>query len=118
MKLQGRITWEVVQGIRIRVTDYSNLEGEDLIALMKLSQSLITSEPPKSVLLLEKAPRIKMDEQSLRYLGDYIKATKPFVKKIAVIGGPTGVLAERFTSKEYPIQNFDSTEEAVQYLLE
>ncbi len=116
--LHDRITWEVFQNTSIGITDYSNLEGEALIELMKLSQSLIINEPPKSVLLLEKAPRIKMDEDSLRYLADYISATKPFVRKIAVTGGPTGVLAERFTSKEYPIQYFPSIEEAVQFLLQ
>ena len=117
-----RIRFVEHDGVRILHADYSGLRTtEELRAVVQHATELISTEPPRSVLVLVNLSGVPYNLDNLGVLRDAVDANRPFVRARAVYGLPSiaqlsfGAMA-RLSGRR--MERFRDAEEAVTWLRE
>ncbi|MDM7926753.1 MAG: STAS/SEC14 domain-containing protein [bacterium] len=114
-------TWLKHNGARIQYADYSGFHSdlEALKAEVEYASGETLKEPPYSVLSLVNVTDTMGTQEIVEYLKNAAVRTKPYIKKMAVVGVPgykkillRAVIA--FTGQD--IKPFDTLDEAKEWL--
>jgi hypothetical protein len=118
--LTQRLQFEVHQGRRVLLIDYSHCDAPQMTEIIALTGSLIATQLPSSVLTLSDVTGATFNTEVVEQLKELAKHNAPYVRKAAIIG-VTGLQAfiysvvQTFSKRNMPI--FSSKEEALKYLL-
>ena len=82
-------------GKRILYIDFSGVEFEDLVGVIRECKKLIAKEAPGSVLTLTNVAGARVNPMTSKVLKEFTTFNKPYVKAGAVIGA-TGLLKLEF----------------------
>jgi hypothetical protein len=107
-------------GVKILYEDYSQSKPEELIALLKKAEVIISKEPLNSIRALVNVKGSNFDTTLINTLKDFVKANTPYIKCSAVYGVEglkeiifKGIIA--FTGRKNLVL-FKTLEEAKDYL--
>ena len=112
------------KGKRILSLDYTGL-GADMDELrdeMQKSKTVISSEPPGSVLIMTDVRGARITPGAVKMMQELVKHNAPFVKWSAVVVGLTGVYLTAFRatqalSRRRNMKSFNDSAEAQDWLV-
>ena len=106
-------------GQRIIFVDLSAIKPAESLAVMSEARVLVSSQPPKSVLLMTDVTNASYNAESADAMKAFSKGNTPFVRRSAVVGA-TGLRAvvlaaiRILTGRE--IRTFDTRDAAMEWL--
>ncbi len=110
------------KGKRVLIEDFTNLKpGPEFVQNIAKAQSLIASQPPKSVLAVFDATGSSFDTGILNAMKEFTKANTPYIKAASVVG-LTGLMQialtaiSRFAGRDFFA--FKTREEAMEWLIQ
>ena len=115
-----RLQFELHQGKRILVIDYSHCEVEQMKEMIGLTRTLISTQLSNSLLTLSDVTGATFNIEVVEQIKEMTRHNAPYVRKAALVG-VTGLQAliynvvQTFSKRNIPI--FSSKEEALKYLL-
>jgi hypothetical protein len=115
-----RLEFEVHQGKRVLIIDYSKCDVTQMKEMIEVTRSLIATQAPNSLLTLSDVTGATFNIDVVEELKEMTKHNAPYVRKAALIG-VTGLQAfiysvvQSFSKRNIPI--FSKKEEALKYLL-
>src|SRR5262249_50689971 len=118
--LTQRLQFELHQGKRILVIDYSHCGVEQMKEMIGLTRTLMATQLPNSVLTLSDVTGAIFNTEVVEQLKEMTRHNASYVRKAALVG-VTGLQAliynvvQTFSKRNIPI--FSSKEEALKYLL-
>ena len=118
--LTQRLQFEVHQGRRVLLIDYSHCDVTQMKEIIALTRSLIATQFPGSVLTLSDVTGATFNTEVIEQIKELTKHNAPYVRRAALIG-VTGLQAfiysvvQTFSKRNIPI--FSNKEEALKYLL-
>lgn len=109
------------KGKKILIEDFSNVKpGPEFFDGLKQAQSIIASQPPKSVLAVFDVTGCSFNGELLNAMKEFTKANTPYIKAATVIG-INGLLEvaqsaiAKFSGR--PFHNFKTRDEAMEWLI-
>ncbi|MEM9324104.1 MAG: hypothetical protein AAGA85_00540 [Bacteroidota bacterium] len=115
---KGRISTECHNGCTILVCDYSNLEGDEIFAFMRMIEVHVQSAAPKSLCVLDIVHNVKVNTRSYKQLFHLAQAIQPYVLRWAAMGAAAFALCKEVSTEDFQLVHFWSREEAIRYLTE
>ena len=118
--LTQRLQFELHQGKRILMIDYSHCDVEQMKDMIGITRTLIATQLPNSVLTLSDVTGAIFNIEVVEQLKEMAKHNAPYVRKGALVG-VTGLQAliyqavRTFSKRNIPI--FSDKDEALKYLL-
>lgn len=118
--LTQRLQFEVHQGRRVLLIDYSYCDVPQMKEIIALTRSLMATQFPSSVLTLSDVTGATFNTEVIEQIKELTKHNAPYVRRAALIG-VTGLQAfiysvvQTFSKRNIPI--FSNKEEALKYLL-
>ena len=105
---------------QVLFVDLSNCTAEEVEKIVRTVPDLVSSQPPKSVLILSDFTGATFDHNAIRAMQESAVFDKPFVKKSAWIGAANfpQLLYENlktFSGRDFPV--FKSRHEALDWLV-
>ncbi len=117
MDYHKRISQEVYKEHKIQVVDYSGLKDDEPGVLLQLSQKTIIESSHHPVLLLEIVNNVRINDDVMVILTNYVKNIEDYVSKYACIGALPRVLSQQLSTAKLTLEVFESKEEALEYLV-
>ncbi|MCE1253032.1 MAG: hypothetical protein LWX83_05725 [Anaerolineae bacterium] len=116
-----RVSFTQYQGKKILIEDFSGLRpGPEFMDTIKTAQTVISSQPQKSVLALLDASNVNYNAEVLGAMKDFVQANTPYVKCAAVVG-VSGLLNVALTTlskaANRPLHTFATRQEALDFLV-
>jgi hypothetical protein len=118
--LTQRLQFEVHQGKRVLIVDYSHCDVGQMKEMIGLTRTLIATQLPNSLLTLSDVTGAIFNIDVVEQLKEMTKHNAPYVRKAALVG-VTGLQAfiynvvQTFSKRNIPV--FSNKEEALKYLL-
>ena len=118
--LTQRLQFEVHEGKRVLMIDYSYCDVGQMQEMIELTCTLIATQLPGSVLTLSDVTGAIFNTEVVEQLKEMAKHNAPYVRKAALVG-VTGLQAfiynvvQTFSKRNIPV--FSNKEEALKYLL-
>lgn len=115
-----RTTFIEYQGVRIAFLDFAGIaDTETALAAIAEAESVITREPPKSVLTLTDVTGSHFDSTIVKALRELVEHDRPFVKAGAVVG-LSGLMRVIYSTLVHltgrNLRAFDTIDQAKEYL--
>ena len=118
--LTQRVQYELHQGKRVMIIDYSHCEVEAMKELIAITRTLIATQLPNSLLTLSDVTGASFNIEVVEQIKEMTRHNAPHVRKGALIG-VTGLQAliytavQTFSKRNIPL--FNTRGEALKYLL-
>jgi hypothetical protein len=118
--LTQRLQFELHEGQRILVIDYSHCDTEAMKELITITRTLIATQLPNSLLTLSDVSGAVFNIDVVEQLKEMTKHNAQYVRKGALVG-VTGLQAliysvvQSFSNRNIPL--FNNKEDALKYLL-
>jgi hypothetical protein len=118
--LTQRLQFELHEGKRILVIDYSHCDTEAMKELITITRTLIATQLPNSLLTLSDVSGAVFNIDVVEQLKEMTKHNAQYVRKGALVG-VTGLQAliysvvQSFSNRNIPL--FNNKEDALKYLL-
>jgi hypothetical protein len=115
-----RISFVEHRGKRILLIDYSHLSAAEIVQVAEQAPSVITKEPPGSLLLLDDFTGAEFTREVIAHFKVVAAVDKPHILRDAMVldhNLPKALYdsVRAFSTREFPI--FNTREEALEYLV-